>query len=323
MNLSQKKISPQAILGLKEALSVIFWKKEELRDFIKLTLHNSAIVGTLNWEGTKRESVMELIERMINRQAIYKEDLMNLLLAVTDFTDFPHLEFWDEDGSKVKRAREAVENLRTHTKGYIQLTQEQEEAKKRRSETEKRIVKNKSLEDELNVLREKFNKLATKTDLQQRGFDLEKFLNELSLLYELNPKGSFKNYGEQIDGAFTYDGTDYLLEAKWKRQVDRGDLSRIGGGRYFRRYVKFCFGPGKYFHHRQCDCINAPVVCGNYERYTVGARRCIINICRILKYKIEDIADACGYNNISNFNRQFLLVTGRTPREYIIQIEKL
>lgn len=225
MNLSQKKISPQAILALKEALSVIFWKKEELRDFIKLTLHNSAIVGTLNWEGTKRESVKELIERMINRQDIYQEDLMNLLLAVTDFTDFPHLEFWDEDGSKVKRAKEAVENLRTHTKGYIQLTQEQEEAKKRRSETEKRIVKNKSLEDELNVLRDKFNKLATKTDLQQRGFDLEKFLNELFLLYELNPKGSFKNYGEQIDGAFTYDGTDYLLEAKWKRQVDRSDLA--------------------------------------------------------------------------------------------------
>lgn len=56
VNLDNKKISPQAILALKEALSVIFWKKEELRDFIKLTLSNSAIVGTLNWEGTKRES---------------------------------------------------------------------------------------------------------------------------------------------------------------------------------------------------------------------------------------------------------------------------
>lgn len=48
--------------------------------------------------------------------------------------------------------------------------------------------------------------------------------------------------------------------------------------------------------------------------------------CKLLEegqHKVSDIADACGYNNISNFNRQFLLVTGRTPREYITQIEKL
>lgn len=44
-------------------------------------------------------------------------------------------------------------------------------------------------------------------------------------MYELDPKSSFKNYGEQIDGAFTFDGTDYLLEAKWKQQVDRGELA--------------------------------------------------------------------------------------------------
>lgn len=62
-------------------------------------------------------------------------------------------------------------------------------------------------------------------DLQKRGFELEKFLYDLLLLYELEPKGSFKNYGEQIDGAFTFQGTDYLLEAKWKKQVDRGELA--------------------------------------------------------------------------------------------------
>ncbi|MBI9068748.1 MAG: hypothetical protein JEZ09_15745 [Salinivirgaceae bacterium] len=225
MNINNKKISPQAIMALKEALSVIFWKKDELKDFIKLTLNNSAIVNTINWNGTKRESVKELVERMINRPDIYKEDLLNLLLAVTDFTDFPHLEFWDEDGTKREKAKTAVDKLRNQTKGYIQISKEQDESKKRRIETEKRIAKNKSLENELDDLKQKFNKIASNKNLQQRGYDLEKFLTELFLLYELDPKGSFKNYGEQIDGAFTFDGTDYLLEAKWKRQVDRGDLA--------------------------------------------------------------------------------------------------
>ncbi|OFY49554.1 MAG: hypothetical protein A2W85_06895 [Bacteroidetes bacterium GWF2_41_31] len=225
MDLDNKKISPQAVLALKEALPIIFWKKDELKDFVKLTLKNSTIVGTINWDGTKRESVKELIERMTNRPDIYKEDLINLILGVTDFTDFPHLEFWDDDGSKRKKAKEAVQKLRAHTKGYHQITQEQEEAKIRRMESEKKIIKNKSLDDELNALKEKFTQLTKKKDLQQRGYDLEKLLNELFLLYELDPRGSFKIYGEQIDGAFTFDGTDFLLEAKWKRQVDRSDLA--------------------------------------------------------------------------------------------------
>lgn len=222
---SNKKISPTAILALKEALSVITWKKEDLRDFLKLSMDNSTIISTINWSGTKRESVKELVERMINRPDLYQKDMMNLLLAVTDLTKFPQLEFWDEDGSKKAKAKRAVENLRSHTKGYIQITKEQEEASLRRKNTELNIAKNKSLELELDQLKTLFNKLATNNNFQQRGFEFEKFLNELFQLYELDPKGSFKNYGEQIDGAFTFDGTDYLLEAKWKQQVNRSDLA--------------------------------------------------------------------------------------------------
>jgi len=220
-----KKISPQAILSLKEALAVIFWKRDDLQDFVKLTMENNAIVGTINWSGTKREAVKELIERMTNRLDIYNDDLMNLFFAVTDFDDFSNLKFWDDDGSKTKIAKEAVNKLRTHTKGYIQQTKEQEEIQKRRVEREKKIIVNKSLADELDKLKERFNSLATTRDLQRRGFELERFLYDLFLLYELEPKGSFKNYGEQIDGAFTFQGTDYLLEAKWRKQVDRGELA--------------------------------------------------------------------------------------------------
>lgn len=220
-----KKISPQAILALKEALAVIYWRKEDLQDFIKLSISNTTIIGTVNWSGTKRESVKELIERMTNRLDIYRTDLISLLLSVTDLTEFPQLEYWDNDGGLKKKAVKAVQNLRNHTKGYIQITKEQEESRKRKVETEKRIAKNKSLEKELFELKERFNKIASNTNLQKRGYDLEPFLRDLFMLFELDPKGSFKNYGEQIDGAFTFDGTDYLLEAKWKQQVDRGELA--------------------------------------------------------------------------------------------------
>ena len=220
-----KKISPNALIALKEALPLIYWKKEDLQDFVKLTLDNHPVVGTINWSVTKRESVKELIERLINRPDLYKQELMSLLLAVTDFNDFSNLTYWDDDGSKTKRAKEAVNKLRNHTKGYIQITKEQEEAKKRKAETDKVIKRNKSLAEELNTLKKRFNIMAANKDLQKRGYDLETFLYDLFLLYDLEPKGSFKNYGEQIDGAFTFQGTDYLLEAKWKQQVGRSELA--------------------------------------------------------------------------------------------------
>lgn len=222
---NSKKISPQAILALKEALSVITWKKDDLKDFLKYSMDNRAILGTINWDVTKRESVKELVERMTGRPDLYQEDLMNLLLSVTDLTDFPQLDYWDEDGTKKQRAAQAVDNLRKHTKGYIEITKEQERARKRREGIELKIAKNKSLESELLELRKLFNKLATNNNFQQRGFEFEKFLNELFLLYELDPKSSFKNHGEQIDGVITFDGTDYLIEAKWKQQVNRADLA--------------------------------------------------------------------------------------------------
>ena len=84
--MTNKKISPQAVLALKEALSVITWKKDDLKDFLKLSMDNSSIIGAINWNGTKRESVKELVERMTNRLDLYKTDLINLLLTVTDLT---------------------------------------------------------------------------------------------------------------------------------------------------------------------------------------------------------------------------------------------
>ena len=136
----EKKISPQAIAALKEALSVIYWKKEDLQDFIKLALDNNAIVGTINWTVTKRESVKELIERLVSRPDMYRKDLVNLLLAVADFEDYANLSYWDEDGSKTRKAKESVLRLRGFTSGYIVKTIEHEEAKKRKQEADKRLL---------------------------------------------------------------------------------------------------------------------------------------------------------------------------------------
>jgi len=220
-----KKISPTAILALKEALSVIFWKKNDLKDFVRLSIDNPAIVGTIDWTVTKRESINQLVERMSNRQDLFRSDLMNLLAIIMDFNDFSHLTIWDEDGTKTKKAKQAVLNLRNQTKGYFQLTKEQEEAKIRKAEADRKIKKAISLDSELDSLKKLFFTISANTNFQQRGYQFEKFLFDLFLIYDLEPKESFKIHGEQIDGAFTFQGNDFILEAKWKSQVNRTDLA--------------------------------------------------------------------------------------------------
>lgn len=80
--------------------------------------------------------------------------------------------------------------------------------------------------------------LQTKEEKQQRGYKLEKLLNRFFCLYDLETQGSFKRNGggEQIDGAFKFDGWYYLVECKWTckltdiRQLDSlyGKINRSG-----------------------------------------------------------------------------------------------
>lgn len=51
-----------------------------------------------------------------------------------------------------------------------------------------------------------------------RGFKFERLLHELFKSEGLEPRTSFKNEGEQIDGSLLFNGTFFLLEAKWQQK---------------------------------------------------------------------------------------------------------
>ena len=57
---------------------------------------------------------------------------------------------------------------------------------------------------------------------QKRGYALERFLNEFLDFEGLEPRGSFRLIGEQIDGSFSWKGRTYLTEAKWVKEPVAG-----------------------------------------------------------------------------------------------------
>lgn len=63
-----------------------------------------------------------------------------------------------------------------------------------------------------------------------RGYAFEVWLNELFKIFQMAPKGSFRNTGEQIDGSFRMDGAYYLIEAKWhSTETPASDLHSFQG----------------------------------------------------------------------------------------------
>lgn len=80
---TNKKISANAILALKDALVAIYYRKKDLRQFIELTIENTAIISTIDWvDNLKYESVSQLIDRMVKRQDLYQTDLLKLVQEV-------------------------------------------------------------------------------------------------------------------------------------------------------------------------------------------------------------------------------------------------
>lgn len=226
-----KVISPAAINALKEALTHIYWTKNDMKSFVSYTISNKGILATIDWRDQKKyESACELIDRMYGRPHIYRDDLFALFEAVLNFDDFSHLKRWDDANLKISRAKDSVKALRAHAKGYFQQMQERQQSEERKKKAQHRLSSTTALKDKLNELNRRFQSIVINTNSQQRGYALEKLLNDLFNLFDLNSRASFRIKGEQIDGSFSFDGEDYLLEAKWQKSLpNAGDLYKFAG----------------------------------------------------------------------------------------------
>jgi len=68
----------------------------------------------------------------------------------------------------------------------------------------------------LGHLKAEFFQLAAERDRNRAGLCLERLLNRLFEIFELQPRRPFRVVGEQIDGSFLFDSHVYLMESKWE-----------------------------------------------------------------------------------------------------------
>ena len=124
-------------MKLQNALSVIYWYKTDLRSFIASTIRDATILATQDWNDKnvpKRDLVQDLIRRFANNEIRYQEDLLALIRAVADFSDFSHLKYLDDGEKKVQQEKEKVAALANSSKGYLTQLKELE-----RKESQKKV----------------------------------------------------------------------------------------------------------------------------------------------------------------------------------------
>lgn len=215
----QKTIAPAAIQALKEALTLVYWYKSELRSFLSHCISDPNILSRLNWDEYKRNIVATVVDHLAMNEEVYQRDIIRLMSEVANVTDFSHLQKLEDGNKKAKEAKAAVEALRAQLKGHQDIEEEQKQSEQRRQKAHDKLMQVNAVQEELDKLKTEFYSLVSSDNPQQRGYSLEKVLKGLFELFDLDPKASFKIIGEQIDGAFSFEGTDYLLEANGNRTL--------------------------------------------------------------------------------------------------------
>ena len=195
---------PEVIKALKDALKSIYWYKQDLRLFLNAVGLPNNIVSRQGWHD-QQEYKVQIVGNILNELIASGDSglgsMRRLIQAVLEIPNFNHLKSLDDGANEVQAARRSVEVLR---KLVLQHDENLAVPKKPPSATVKSAVMDatRRRNEEIGELCSKFNKLIALTDHQRRGFAFEGFLRDLFGVHDLDPRGSFRVVGEQIDGAF-------------------------------------------------------------------------------------------------------------------------
>lgn len=215
-----KVVNPAVIAPLQEALTTAYWFKNDLRTFLRSATGLPELVDRYEWNSsdvTKRDIVRAFVSTLVDEQHVYQDALIALLVATPDINP-SRLKTLDDGDRKYAAATAALADLRPYVEPYRKLHSKAAAADQQRRIAQADARKKQEQAASIQQLHKKFLEIHL-LPAQARGYALEKFLNQLFETYDIEARGPFAGNGEQIDGAFTFESADYLLEAKWQKEL--------------------------------------------------------------------------------------------------------
>ncbi|WP_280447113.1 restriction endonuclease [Nocardia brasiliensis] len=228
---SSKRISAQAYQALQKALPVVFWYKERtLKPFLKAAFrdHPELLDGLDFKEWTKYKIVDALVDRLLRQEAKYQDATIHLMIEVANMTRFFDLEPLEDSTARIATARRAVAEMKRHTELFEMLLSERERLATQQAVFEQQLATQKKFDQTLVEMKDRFIAMHATANPHSRGKEFEGLLYQLFSLFDLNPSVAYELDTEQIDGAFTHDSDDYIVEARWRREkVSRGQADEF------------------------------------------------------------------------------------------------
>lgn len=224
--LKVQRVDPLAYNALAYALAVVYWYKNPLARLLRAALRDvPEILTQLDFNAPKRETAGRLVELLMANEARYREVTIALMLTVGKMDTFPDLAKHEDADRLTAQAQAAVAEVRHWTERHQEILEAQAEYARDIATEAEAAKRNRGFSEALGALRVQFLGLSGMSDPHARGRALETFLNELFRLFDLDPRAAYSLEREQIDGAFSFDTDDYVLEAKWwKTPMSRESL---------------------------------------------------------------------------------------------------
>jgi hypothetical protein len=116
-------------------------------------------------------------------------------------------------------ARLAVAELKRWTEQYSDAISERERVEAELAAATQQAEASRKVSDELEGLRLRFMEMWGMTDPHQRGYAFQEFLDKLFVLFDLEPRLSYRLEHAEIDGSISFDTDDYIIEARWRKDA--------------------------------------------------------------------------------------------------------
>lgn len=228
-----KRLHPQAYDALAEGLSTFQWYKTPFSQMMtSLFAADSSVLAGIDFQGrTKREAAREVVGRLQRDERRFQSLTVGVLMTLADYDpEFVHLARLEDGTDKVHAAQNALSDIKRVIGQHKKLVEDGAARAAADAAASAAAAQTWARAQDLDALKADFYQLSAMADPQQRGLALEPFLSRLFTLFDLDPRAAFALLGEQIDGAFTFDTDDYLLEARWlSEKVDPKQVRDFAG----------------------------------------------------------------------------------------------
>jgi hypothetical protein len=212
-----KRLSDDAYDALVEALAVFYWFRGDFETFVRDALRDAPeILARLDFKQSKRIVAVDVTRQLRAKESQYQDLTIDLIVRLSKFDSrFAKLSRLEGGDQKVAIAQAALVDVKRVVERHSDVAEARERLREEiRTEAEAASLR-RTHESLLEKLRLAFIELRGLADAHERGRRLEGLVNDIFELFDLEPRAAYDLEHEQIDGAFTFDTDDYLLEVKW------------------------------------------------------------------------------------------------------------